>query len=166
MLYMYLLVFHIMAVMSWMAVMFYQPRLYVYHREHNNNAGFVSVVQIQEYKLYKYIGLPAFWASIVSGVWMIALNNALLEQSWMHLKLLVLVLLTLFSFSMEHYRLKLQTQPTTRSGQFFRAYNEVPTLLSILIVTYVITKETMPLFSLGVIVFFGFVIYKIATLKA
>lgn len=165
MLYTYLLILHVMAVMSWMAVMFYQPRLYVYHREHYENEGFVEVVKIQEYKLYKYIGLPAFWASLGSGVGMIILNNALLEQSWMWLKLAVLMLLTLFSFSMEYYRVKLLSNPTLHDGQFFRAYNEVPTLLSILIVAFVIAKDEMLWFSLGVILFFGGVIYQIATLK-
>ncbi|ATB69187.1 putative membrane protein [Sulfurospirillum diekertiae] len=162
--YSYILGFHIMAMMSWMAVMFYLPRLYVYHKENMHNVGFVAVVKVQEYKLYKYIGLPSFWATISSGAVLIYLNPSLLEQPWMIAKLGVLVLLSVYSFSMEHYRLTLEQKKCAHNGQFFRAYNEVPTLLSILIVGYVIAKDTLPYFSVAVILFFGVIIYKIATL--
>lgn len=163
--YMHVLGFHIMAMMSWMAVMFYLPRLYVYHQENRDNKGFVSVVEVQEYKLYKYIGLPSFWATIGSGAGLIYLNPPLLEQSWMHAKLIVLVLLTFYSFSMEYYRLQLLQKTCQRNGQFFRAYNEVPTLLSILIVGFVMMKELLPYFSIAIILFFGVIIFKIATLE-
>jgi protoporphyrinogen IX oxidase len=163
--YVYILGFHIMAMMSWMAVMFYLPRLYVYHTENLHNAGFVAVVKVQEYKLYKYIGLPSFWATIFSGAVLIYLNPSLLEQPWMVAKLCVLALLIGYSFSMEHYRLKLEQNDCVHNGQFFRAYNEVPTLLSILIVGYVIAKDTLPYFSVATVIFFGIIIYKIATLN-
>lgn len=162
--YTYLLGFHIMAMMSWMAVMFYLPRLYVYHKENMQNAGFVAVVKVQEYKLYTYIGLPSFWATIFSGAMLIYLNPSLLEQPWMVAKLGVLALLSFYSFSMEHYRIKLAHNACEHGGQFFRAYNEVPTLLSILIVGFVIAKDTLPYFSIAVILFFSMIIYKIATL--
>ena len=163
--YMYILGFHIMAMMSWMAVMFYLPRLYVYHQENMQNEGFVAVVKVQEYKLYKYIGLPSFWATVLSGALLIYLNPTLLEQHWMLAKIGILVLLTVYSFSMEHYRVKLEQNACTHNGQFFRAYNEVPTLLSILIVGYVIAKDTLPYFSIATVLFFSFIIYKIATLE-
>lgn len=163
--YTYILTFHVMAVMSWMAVMFYLPRLFVYHQEHNAKPDFVAVVEIQEYKLYKYIGLPALWASILSGGLILYVNPYLLEEPWMHLKLFSLVLLVFYSFSMEHYRVSLKEKTCEKSGHFFRAYNEVPTLLSTLIVSYVIIKDTLLWYSLAVILIFGFIIYKIATLK-
>jgi len=163
--YMYVLVFHVMAMISWMAVMFYLPRLYVYHVEHQDKKEFVEVVKIQEYKLYKYIGLPSFWGTLLSGGILIYLNPYLLEQPWMLMKLFVLVWLSIFSFSMEYYRVKLDKHECSRDGQFFRAYNEIPTLFSLLIVGYVITKSLLPIYTLVVIVLFGFIIYKIKTLK-
>ena len=163
--YIYILGFHIMAMMSWMAVMFYLPRLFVYHKENIDNEGFVRVVKVQEYKLYKYIGLPSLWATILSGGLLIYLNPSLLVQPWMMSKLSVLILLTGYSFSMEYFRLKLEQNECEQNGQFFRAYNEIPTLLSVLIVAYVIAKDTLLFFSIGVIIFFGIIIYKIATLK-
>ena len=139
--YNWILAFHVMSFMSWMAMLFYQPRLYVYHREHADNADFVSVVKIQEYKLYKYIGLPAMWATIISGIWMIWLNPALFESGmWLTIKLVFAALMIAYSFSLEMIRLKLLENPFYKSGKFFRFYNEVPTLLMIVIVIMVVLK--------------------------
>lgn len=163
--YLYILVFHVMAVMSWMAVMFYLPRLYVYHVENIDKKEFVEIVKIQEYKLYKYIGLPSFWGTVASGALLIFLNPYLFQENWMHLKLFVVILLTFYSFSMEYYRVQLFKNKCKKDGQFFRAYNEIPTLLSTLIVGYVITKETLPVFSLVIIITFSFVIIAILKKK-
>ena len=157
-----ILAFHVISMLSWMAVLFYLPRLYVYHQEHKQKKEFVEVVKIQEFKLYKYIGLPAMWASIFSGGYLIYLNPALLNDAWMHAKLTLVVLLTAYSFSLEYYRKQLESDECTKSGKFFRAYNEVPTILSILIVTFVIMKSIPVYFSIGITLFFAFIIYMIA----
>ncbi len=105
--YLWIVVFHIMAVMSWMAMLFYQPRLYVYHTEHKDKKEFVEVVKIQEYKMYKYIGLPAMWATIISGVLMLYLRPDLLKgDGWMHAKIFFALLLIAYSFSLGYYRKK------------------------------------------------------------
>ncbi|NOZ91517.1 MAG: protoporphyrinogen oxidase HemJ [Epsilonproteobacteria bacterium] len=163
--YQEILAFHVISIMSWMAVLFYMPRLFVYHQEHKDKKDFTDVVKIQEDKIYRVIGFPAMWATVISGATMLYLNPGLLKQDWMIAKLFVLSLLIAYSFSMEHYRKILAKDKCTKSGQFFRAYNEVPTLLSILIVVFVITKSLHIYFSIAIILFFGFVIYKILTKK-
>lgn len=155
------LAFHIIAVLSWMSMLFYLPRLYVYHQEHKEKKQFIEVVKIQEFKLYKYIGMPAMWATIASGIFLIFSNPELIKQGWMHAKLLLLFLLVIYSFSLETYRKQLEQDTCTKSGKFFRAYNEVPTILAILIVTYVITKSIPILFSIGITLFFVFIMYMI-----
>jgi len=60
----------------------------------------------------------------------------------------MLILLIIYFFSMEHYRKILKRDGCKRGGQFFRAYNEIPTLLSILIVVFVVTKQLHPYFSI------------------
>jgi len=155
------LAFHVIAVLSWMSMLFYLPRLYVYHQEHKEKEQFVEVVKIQEFKLYKYIGMPAMWATIFSGIFLIYNNPELMKQGWMHAKLFLLVLLTIYSFSLETYRKQLQNDACKKSGKFFRAYNEVPTILAILIVTYVITKTIPIAFSIGITLFFVFIMYMI-----
>ena len=74
--YTWILTFHIVAVMSWMAMLFYLPRLFVYHVENIEKKEFVEVVKIQEYKIYKYIEAPAMWATIFSGITMLSLNTS------------------------------------------------------------------------------------------
>ena len=160
--YSWILTFHIMSFMSWMAMLFYLPRLFVYHVEHAHKKEFVEVVKIQEYKIYKYIGLPALWATVLSGLAMLWINPILFETGhWIHAKLLVAAILIAYSFSLEYFRVGLENLTCKKSGKFFRAYNEVPTLLSILIVTYVVVKSFSLLFTLLMLGLFGFIGYMI-----
>jgi len=130
-----------MSFTSWMAMLFYQPRLYVYHSENADNSGFVEVVKIQEYKLLKYIGNPAMWATILSGGLMLWLNSAIFASGiWIYAKLLFVALLFAYHLSLEYHRKKLIDNPSYRPGRFYRFYNEVPTLLMIGIVIFVVVK--------------------------
>ena len=130
-----------MSFMSWMAMLFYQPRLYVYHQEHADNKGFVEVVKIQESKLYHFIGVPAMWATIISGGLLIWLNPAMLQSGlWLWIKLVAAALLVAYHFSLGWYKDRLVEGKCTKSGKFFRAYNEVPTILMIVIVIMVVVK--------------------------
>lgn len=164
--YTWVLTFHIVAVMSWMAMLFYLPRLFVYHVEHKDKKEFVEVVKIQEYKIYKYIGAPAMWATIASGATMLFMNPSIFSSGgWMHAKLTVLAFLIAYSFSLEKYRKELEQGIYKKSGRFFRAYNEVPTAFAILIVGYVITKSVSLIFTLITLGLFAFIIYKIMNPK-
>jgi putative membrane protein len=139
--YSWILAFHVMSFTSWMAMLFYLPRLFIYHREHADNKEFGKVVEIQEYKLYKYIGVPAMWATIISGASMLYLNSGLLDSGlWIYIKLFALAILIAYSFSLEKIRLKLLENPYYMTGKRFRVYNEVPTLLMIVIVIMVVIK--------------------------
>lgn len=140
--YEWVLWFHIISMVSWFAVLFYMPRLFVYHAEHAENKGFVEVVKIMEYKIFQYIGVPAFWATLLSGVGLIYLypTNIFTTGGWFHAKLLFVVLLTVYFFTLGRYRKQLENDNCEKSGKFFRAYNEVPTLLLLVIVAMVIVK--------------------------
>jgi len=90
-----------MSFISWMAMLFYQPRLYVYHQEHADNRGFTDVVKIQEHKLYHFIGVPTMWLTILSGSAMIALAPELFKTGmWLHIKLTAVLLLVAYHFSL------------------------------------------------------------------
>ena len=139
--YTWILAFHVMSFTSWMAMLFYLPRLFIYHREHSDNVAFGVVVQIQEYKLYAYIGVPAMWATLLSGALMLYLNPGIFQSGgWMHVKLLFIALLVTYSFSLNSIRKKLIDDPEYKSGKYFRFYNEVPTLIMIVIVIMVVVK--------------------------
>jgi putative membrane protein len=130
---------------SWFAVLFYLPRLFVYHVENAENKGFLEVIEVMEMKIYKYIGVPAFWATLLSGIALIALSqhngtNLFKTGGWLHAKLTLVAILTAYFFSLGHYRLKLKVDAAYKNGKFFRLYNEVPTLLLMAIVALVIVK--------------------------
>jgi putative membrane protein len=163
--YIFIKAFHIVAFMSWMAMLFYLPRLFVYHVEHGSKKEFAEVAAIQEEKLYKFIGLPAFWATLVSGVALLVINPSLFKDGWLHVKLLTLVFLTAYSFSLEYYRKQLKKGLCKRSGKFFRAYNELPTLLSIIIIVCAVTKEFYLIFTIVMIALFAFICFMIMKQK-
>jgi len=142
MLYNWVLWFHVLSFITWFAALFYLPRLFVYHAEHIENSGFVEVVKIQEYKLFKYIGVPAFWATILSGGFLAYLYsvNIFTTGGWFHAKLLFVALLIVYFFSLNILRKRLAEGNCTKSGKFFRFYNEVPTLLMLVIVAMVVVK--------------------------
>ena len=156
---------HIIAVMSWMGMIFYQPRLYVYHQENKDNTAFTDIVKVQEYKLYKYIGLNAMYVAILSGSFMIYLNPELFKMPWFHAKITIVILLIIYTFSLGYYRKQLEKDNCRRDGKFFRAYNELPTLYAILIVTFVIMKTIPIYFSIFITLFFIFVMYMIIQTK-
>ena len=162
--YTWVLTFHVVAFISWMAMLFYLPRLFVYHVENIDKKEFVEIVKIQEFKIYKYIGHPAMWATILSGITMLVLNPILLDfntNPWMYAKLFTLVLLIAYSFSLDKYRKELHNETCKKSGKFFRMYNEMPTMLAILIVGYVITKSFSLLFTAIIVILFAYISYVI-----
>lgn len=164
--YLWIVTFHIVAVMSWMAMLFYQPRLYVYHTEHKDKKEFVEVVKIQELKMYKYIGMPAMWATLISGFLMILLNPSMLQDGgWLHAKIFFVLLLVAYSFSLGYYRKELEKGNYKKKGSFFRAYNEVPTVLAVLIVGYVVTKTFSISFTVITLAIGAFIIYKVLSHK-
>jgi len=139
--YNWILAFHVMSFISWMAMLFYLPRLYVYHMEFKDNYDYVEVVKIQEKKLYAFIGVPAFWATLISGLSMIFINPDLFKSGiWLHIKLTAVALLIVYHFSLGYFRKKLLKDECTKSGKFFRVYNEIPTILMIVIVIMVVIK--------------------------
>ena len=137
--YNWILWFHVISFISWFAVLFYLPRLFVYHAEHIDNKGFVEVVKVQEMKLFKYIGVPSMWATVISGL-VLAYLYGFAGNGWIHAKISFVLLLMIYFFSMNKYRIEFLEDRCTKSGKFFRVYNEVPTILMLIIVAMVVFK--------------------------
>lgn len=133
--YGYIKALHYMAFVAWMAALFYLPRLFVYHTENKDNADFVKVVKVQERRLFKGIQVPAMLGSVITGsVMLITHWDVLISHSYFHAKLTFALLLLIYHFDTARYLKQLKNDCCKRSGVFFRAYNEVPTLLFIGIV--------------------------------
>ena len=142
--YLWLKFTHYLAFISWMAMLFYLPRLYVYHAEHIDNADFIKVIKIQERKLYHGIGWIAMIFTIGSGLWIFfGYKPELIKMGYFHIKLLCAVLLIIYHFSLGYY-LKLFAQDgCNKSGKFFRMYNEVPTVIMAFIIYAMIIKANL-----------------------
>jgi len=139
--YLALKAFHLMAVISWFAAMFYLPRLFVYHAENREKKEFVGVAKTMEYKLYRYIGIPAFWATLFSGVGLIILNPALFGSGgWLHAKITLIVGLVVWFFHSGRLLKSMADDRCDKSGKYFRVYNEIPTLFMIAIVILAVVK--------------------------
>ena len=131
---------HIISIICWMAGLFYLPRLFVYHAENAKNVDFVSVVKLQEYRLFAYIMRPAMLCSVFSGAFMIFLAPELFKSGiWFHIKLLFVILLLCYHIVCGILVGKMQNE-VRFSGKFFRIFNEIPTLLMIVIVLCAVIK--------------------------
>ena len=132
---------HLIAVISWMAGLLYLPRIFVYHVENLKDKSTSSVFKIMERKLYFYIMMPAMILSWLFGLILISsLGFEVLSTTWIKLKLLLVILLTLYHFYLSKLLDDFRLDQNTKSSKFFRIINEVPTILLILIVFIVIFK--------------------------
>ena len=138
--YLYVKIFHIISFVSWMAMLFYLPRLFVYHAEHKDNKGFCEVIKIQESKLYNFIGYPAIICTLLSGIWLLMLEPTWLQGGWLHAKISLIVILVIYHFSLYRCMIAFREDRCQKSGKFFRMYNEVPTLILIIVTFLVIIK--------------------------
>jgi len=139
--YLWIKAIHIIFMVSWMAVLFYLPRLFVYHAENKDNKEFVKIVKIMEKRLFYVIGIPAFVITLITGLSMIFMNPELFKSGgWLHAKLTLVAVLIAYFFHNEYIRRKFERDECDKSGKFFRIYNEIPTVLLILIVILVIVR--------------------------
>jgi len=132
---------HLLAVISWMAGLLYLPRIFVYHAENLNDKNISSVFKTMESKLYFYIMTPAMILTWVFGLILISsLGVEVFSATWIKLKLLLVILLTLYHFYLSKLLVNFRLDQNTKSSKFFRIINEVPTILLILIVFIVVFK--------------------------
>ncbi|ANV98513.1 TIGR00701 family protein [Helicobacter enhydrae] len=143
--YQWLKVIHIASFVSWMAMLFYIPRLFVYHAQYRHNEGFCSVVTIQESKLYYCIGYPAMIATFLSGgalIYQMGGAEFLRHAPWLHIKMFLALLLLAYHFLCGYFMKQFAKGTCTKSHKFFRFFNEIPTLILIGIVYLVIFQPS------------------------
>jgi len=132
---------HLIAVISWMVGLLYLPRIFVYHTENSEEKKTSSIFKTMERKLYFYIMTPAMISTWIFGLILVSsLGLAPLSAIWIKLKLLLVILLTLYHFYLSKLLNDFKLDQNTKSSKFFRIINEVPTILLILIVFIVIFK--------------------------
>ena len=132
---------HLIAIVSWMAGLLYLPRIFVYHVENIEKKESIEIFKVMEKKLYFYIMYPAMVLSWIFGLILISIIGfSSLSFLWLKLKLLFVVLLTIYHFYLGTCLNKLKEDTNNTTSKFFRIINELPTILLILIVFIVIFK--------------------------
>jgi protoporphyrinogen IX oxidase len=140
--YLWVKALHVIAVVAWMAGLFYLPRLYVYHVEQAKTGGEVDALfQVMERRLLKAIMNPAMIATWIFGLALV-MTPGIVDWSmiWPWTKAVSVCLMTWFHIWLGIRRKDFVAGANRVTGRSFRMMNEVPTLLLIIIVTSVIVK--------------------------
>ena len=131
---------HLVAVISWMAGLLYLPRIFVYHAEADHESQ-KRVFKIMERKLYNYIMMPAMLISWLFGFLLIHnLGFNIFLELWMQIKIAAVLILTFYHFSLGKYLNNFAQDTNEKTPKFFRIYNEIPTLLLIIVIFVVVFK--------------------------
>ena len=132
---------HLIAVISWMAGLLYLPRIFVYHVENLGKDQAIEIFETMERKLYNYIMSPAMILTWFFGIILIWINGIeTFAYLWLQLKILFVVILTVYHEYLGKCLRLLKSKENTRSSKFFRIINEIPTILLIFIVFIVVFK--------------------------
>lgn len=135
--YLWWKVIHVIAVITWMAGLFYLPRLFVYHAMAPVGSDQSELLKVMERRLLRGIMHPSLVAVLVSGA---VLAPGWMSQGWLHGKLVLVAVLVGCHVVYARWRAVFAQDRNTRSHVFYRMANEIPTLALIGIIVLVIVK--------------------------
>ncbi len=133
---------HLISVISWMAGLFYLPRIFVYHVERSDGKDQINeVFLIMEKKLHYLIMTPAMIVSWICG-FLLAATPGIIDFShmWVWVKLLAIIVMTIFNIWLGLKISDFKINNNTLSGKQYRLLNEVPTVLLVVIIVSVVLK--------------------------
>lgn len=170
---MYYLLFkslHIISMVAWFAGLFYLVRLFVYHTEafqkpEEEKRILCSQYALMESRLYRIICQPAMTLTWLFGLLMIY-NNGLEWFSanyWLHAKLLLVFLLTLYHFYSPSIMASLAEEKPRLTSFQFRLYNEIPSLFLVSITLLAVYRNLSNFaYTFGGVLVFAFVLFFFA----
>lgn len=130
--------FHVIAIVTWFAGLFYLPRLFVYHADTRDAIG-AERFKTMERRLLKLMTIGGC-ASVGFGVAMIATLPVYLRMGWLHWKLALVVLLIVYHGYCYKFTREFALDRNVHSSRWYRMFNEVPSLLLIGIVVLAVVK--------------------------
>ena len=131
---------HVISVLAWMSGMMYLPRLFVYHSESEVGSDKYQTYKVMERRLYRGITTPAMVATWVFGLAMLAIDPAIWWGVWPWVKAAMVLALSGMHGFYGRIRRDFAEDRNTRSHKFFRAINEIPFVIAMVIVIMVIVK--------------------------
>ncbi|MEW5792225.1 MAG: protoporphyrinogen oxidase HemJ [Pseudomonadota bacterium] len=133
--------FHLIAVVTWFAGLFYLPRLFVYHAM-STDAACRDTYKVMERKLWRGITNPSMWVALGLGLWLLFgyAWQAYRSDGWLHAKLALVAVLIAYHFYLGHLVKVFRDDRNTRSHVFYRWINEFPVFILIAVVILVVVK--------------------------
>jgi putative membrane protein len=129
---------HIIAVITWFAGLFYLPRLYVYHADARDSIS-IERFKIMERRLFALMTVGAV-AGVALGAAMVMAAPLYLAMPWLRIKLLLVLLVVAYHGYCYKLMRDFARDANARSARWYRAFNEVPSLLLIAIVLLAVIK--------------------------
>ena len=130
--------FHVIAVITWFAGLFYLPRLYVYHADAKDSIS-IERFKVMERRLFGIMTIGAV-AGVGLGLAMLAAAPAYLTFGWLRIKLLFVLLVIAYHLICYKLMREFAENRNAHSARWYRGFNEVPSLLLIAIVVLAIVK--------------------------
>ena len=140
--YFWIKTLHILGVISWMAGLFYLPRLFVYHAEQVETGSKTDALfQVMERRLLRGIMNPAMIATWAFGLALVFIPGLVSwDMVWPWSKAVSVIAMTWFHHWLGKRRKDFAESQNRLSGRRYRMMNELPTLLLIVIVASVVVK--------------------------
>ncbi len=170
--YLYIKALHLIFVVTWFAGLFYIPRLFIYHIEANEKPSpereiLTTQLKLMTKRLWYIITWPSAILCTLFALWLLWLMPGWLQQPWMHVKLLFVVILFGYHLKCHQMFKQLQQDTVTYSSRFMRIWNEVATLVLFAVTFLVILKNAfnwiygiIGILVLGILLMLGIRLYK------
>ena len=131
--------FHIVFITTWLAGLFYLPRIFVYHSKAKIDSTEYETFLVMEYKLLKYIMNPSLILTWIFGL-LLVINLEIYDKLWLNLKFCAVILLTAFHMYCARVRKIFEAKQNKNTEKYYRYINEIPTILFLIIVFLVVFK--------------------------
>jgi putative membrane protein len=130
--------FHVIAMVTWFAGLFYLPRLFVYHADASDETS-LQRFEIMERRLFVLMCIGAAM-TLAAGIAMLIAYPPYLAMGWLRIKLLLVALLLAYHYLCLRQLRAFAARRNTRSATWYRLFNELPSVLLIAIVILAIVK--------------------------
>ena len=170
--YNYIKSLHLIFVITWFAGLFYIPRLFIYHIEAqakpNPDKGILSEqLKLMTKRLWYIITWPSAVLATIFALWLLVIMPGWLDQPWMHVKLLFVVLLIAYHLKTHQIFIQLQRNEVKYTSNFMRIWNEGATVVLFAVTFLAILKNAfnwiyglVGIIVLGVLLMLGIKLYK------
>lgn len=170
--YGYIKALHLIFVITWFAGLFYIPRLFIYHIEANLKPSpekeiLSKQLKLMTKRLWYIITWPSAILATIFAIWLLILAPYWLEQPWMHIKLVFVLLLMAYHLRNHMIFKKFQNDDIRYTSNYMRIWNEGATLILFAVVFLVVLKSTfnwifgvIGILALGILLMLGIKLYK------